>query len=210
MSVLVLAEALAITQLKLTETLGKNCAIRVHRALNDGLIDTILQVDAYKFRQELRYRREEIIQHSLAPGFILITAECDAEPLGIVYGYKEPDGEFFLDTLASMVEGRGIGHMLATLIITHAENTGHKHVTLYTEEQDEKGRLLRRFYQKMGFTYLGTEPEKGDVMVMKLTPEDTTSLFSRYVETLENPPIATPPTLNKNIPQPSQPILCNS
>ena len=108
-----------------------------------------------------------------------------------------------------MVEGRGIGHTLATLIIIHAENTGHNHVTLYTEEQDEKGRKLRRFYQKMGFIYLGTEPEKGDVMVMKLNPEDTTKASSTATsKPLRTPPIATPPTLNKNIPQPPQPLPC--
>ena len=130
MSAPTLAEAIAATQSKLNDTLGTNCTIRVHRALNDQLIDTILRVDAYKFRQELRYRREEVIEHSLSPGFILITAECGAEPLGICYGYDEADEGFFLDTLASMVEGRGIGHMLATLVIIHAENTGHKHVTI--------------------------------------------------------------------------------
>ena len=210
MSAPILVETIAATTAKLNETLGTNCTIRVHRALNDPLIETILQVDAYKFRQELQYRRDEVIEHSLSPGFILITAECGTEPLGIVYGYDEPDGGFFLDTLASMVEGRGIGHMLATLVIIHAENTGHKHITLYTEEQDEKGRLLRRFYQKMGFTYLGTEPDKGDIMTMQLAPEETTGLFARYVAKPQNPPTATQPTLNKNITQTPQPIPCNS
>jgi len=81
----ILAEAIAATTAKLNETLGTNCTIRVHRALNDPLIETILQVDAYKFRQELQYRRDEVIEHSLSPGFILITAECGTEPLGIVY-----------------------------------------------------------------------------------------------------------------------------
>ena len=137
------------------------------RSLNEDLIETILKVDAYKFRQELRYRREEIIEHSGNPGFILITAEPNGQPLGIVYGYDEPDGGFFLDTLASMVEGRGIGHTLATLITIHAENTAHNHVTLYTEEEDEQGRKLRLFYQKMGFVYLCTEADKGDVMVLQ-------------------------------------------
>lgn len=205
-----LAEALAATKAKLLETLGTNCSVQIHRAINDSIIETILKVDAYKFRQELQYRSEEVIEHSLSPGFILITAECGAEPLGIVYGYDEPNDGFFLDTLASMVEGRGIGHMLSTLIIIHAENMGHKHVTLYTEEQDEKGRQLRRFYQEMGFTYLGTEPDKGDIMKMQLTHKETTGLFARYIAKPQNPPIKTQPTLNKNIIQTPQLIPCNS
>ncbi len=175
------AEATTATEAKLRQTMGPDCTIHVHTTLNDALIQTILQVDAYKFRQELQYRREEVIEHSNNPGFILVTAECGGQPLGIVYGYDEPDGGFFLDTLASMVEGRGIGHTLATLIILHAENTAHRHVTLYTEEEDEKGRKLRRFYQKMGFTYLGTDLSKGDVMKLQLTPETTRELYTRYI-----------------------------
>jgi len=176
------AEAITAIEAKLRQTMGPDCTIHVHTNLNDSLIQTILQVDAYKFRQELQYRREEVIEHSNNPGFILITAECSGQPLGIVYGYDEPEGGFFLDTLASMVEGRGIGHTLATLIILHAEEIAHGHVTLYTEEEDEKGRKLRRFYQKMGFAYLGTDISKGDVMRLQLTPEATRELYARYIE----------------------------
>jgi len=80
-----------------------------------------------------------------------------------------------------MVERKGIGHTLATLIVVHAQNTGHNHVTLYTEEQDEKGRQLRRFYEKMGFVYLDTEPRKGDVMKLQVTSERTRELYMRYI-----------------------------
>lgn len=196
-----LAEAITATQKKLDQTLCLNCSIQIHHALNDTLTQTILQVDAYKFRQELQYRKEEVLEHANNPGFILITAECDGQPLGIVYGYNEPDNGFFLDTLASMVEGKGIGHTLATLIILHAQNHGYKHVTLYTEEQDEKGRLLRRFYQKMGFAYLGTEQDKGDVMVLQLIPEKTFELYTRYVTNAIQQPQVPTPTINENIPQ---------
>jgi hypothetical protein len=175
------AEATTVTEAKLRQTIGPNCTIRVHTTLNDALIQTILQVDAYKFRQELQYRREEVIEHSNNPGFILITAECGGQPLGIVYGYDVPEGGFFLDTLASMNEGKGVGHTLATLIIIHAQNTGHTYMTLYTEEKDEKGRMLRKFYQKMGFVYLGTDSDKGDVMNFQITPEKTTELYVRYI-----------------------------
>jgi GNAT superfamily N-acetyltransferase len=139
-------------------------------------------VDAQKFREELRYRHEEVLEHSYIPGFLLLLVECGGQPIGIVYGYNEPENGFFLDTLASMVERKGIGHTLATLILVHAVNNGHSHVTLYTEEQDEKGRQLRKFYEKMGFVYLGTEPRKGDVMRLQITPEKTRELYARYIE----------------------------
>jgi GNAT superfamily N-acetyltransferase len=176
-----LAEAVAATKAKLDEILCTNCTIQIHHRLNDSLIQTILKVDAQKFREELRYKHEEVLEHSYIPGFMLILVECGDQPLGIVYGYDEPENGFFLDTLASMLERQGIGHILATLIIVHAQNTGYHHVTLYTEERDEQGRQLRKFYEKMGFVYLGTEPRKGDVMRLQVTPEWTRELYRKYI-----------------------------
>ena len=175
------AEALTATQTRLNQIQGTNCTLQVHHRLNDALIQTILQIDAQKFREELRYRHDEVLEHSNIPGFLLILAECGGQPLGIVYGYDEPENGFFLDALASIVEKKGIGHTLATLIAIHAQNTAHTHVTLYTEERDEKGRQLRKFYEKMGFVYLGTEPRKGDVMKLQITPEKTGELYTRYI-----------------------------
>jgi len=176
-----LNEAIAATNTRLKQVLGTDCTIQIHHKLNDSLIQTILKVDAQKFREELRYRHEEVLEHSSIPGFLLILAECGGQPTGIVYGYDEPRNGFFLDTLASMVEQKGIGHILATLIVIHAQNKGYTHVTLYTEEQDDKGRQLRKFYEKMGFVYLGTEPRKGDVMKLQVTPEGTRELYQRYI-----------------------------
>jgi GNAT superfamily N-acetyltransferase len=177
-----LAEAVTATKARLDKILGSDCTINIHHRLNDSLIHTILTVDAKKFREELRYRHEEVLEHSYIPGFLLLLAECGGQPIGIVYGYDKPENGFFLDTLASIVERKGIGHTLATLIVVHAVNTGHSHVTLYTEEQDEKGRQLRKFYEKMGFVYLGTEPRKGDVMKLQISPEKVRELYSRYIE----------------------------
>ena len=176
-----LAEAVAATKARLNQILGVDCTLHVHYKLNDALIQTILQVDAQKFREELRYKHEEVLDHSSIPGFLLFLAECGRKPIGLAYGYDEPGNGFFLDTLASMVERKGIGHTLATLIVVHAQNMGHNHVTLYTEEQDEEGRQLRKFYEKMGFVYLATEPRKGDVMRLQVTPERTRELYTRYI-----------------------------
>ncbi len=180
-SVPTLAEAVAATKARLSQIVGKDCTIQIHHRLNDSLVHAILQVDAQKFREELRYRHEEVLDHSSIPGFLLILAECGGQPLGIVYGYDEPENGFFLDTLASMVERKGIGHTLATLIVVHAQNAGKSYVTLYTEEQDEKGRQLRKFYEKMGFIYFGTEPHKGDVMKLNISPELASKLYAKYI-----------------------------
>jgi GNAT superfamily N-acetyltransferase len=177
-----LEEALEATQKKLIKTIGTNCTINVYRTLNDQLLQTIIKVDAQKFREELRYKREEILEHSHINGFTLILIECSSQPLGLAYGYDDPQTDgFFLDTLASMAERKGIGHILVTLLLIHSQNRGHNQVTLYTEEKDEKGRPLRRFYEKMGFSYFGTEQYKGDVMKIHLNSEKIQKLYEKYI-----------------------------
>jgi GNAT superfamily N-acetyltransferase len=177
-----LATALETTQKKLTEILGEHCTVKAHATLNDNLLKIIINIDNQKFREELRYEHEDILEHGRLKGFMLIIAECEDQPIGMTYGYDELQSKgYFLDTLASMIEGKGIGRILATLLLIHCQNKGYKHVTLYTEERDEKGRQLRRFYEKMGFTYIGTEEGKGDIMQIQLTDEKVSNLYAKYV-----------------------------
>jgi GNAT superfamily N-acetyltransferase len=176
-----LAEAIQKTQLRLAETISQGCRVDIHRALTPDLIKTILYVDSKKFREELRYKQAEVLFHGSLRGFMLILAHCGDMPLGLAYGYDEGENGFFLDTLASVVENKGIGSILATLTIIYALETSHNHVTLYTEERDEKGRRLRRFYEQIGFKFLGSEERKGDVMRMQLDQEKTTTLYNKHI-----------------------------
>ena len=175
------AEAIQRTQRRLEETLGQGCAIDIYHALAPELVKTILYVDSQKFREELQYKQEEVLIHGSLRGFILILVHCGDESLGLAYGYDEGENGFFLDTLASIVEGKGIGSILATLIVIHALETNHSNVTLYTEERDEKGRRLRRFYEQIGFKYLGSKEGKGDVMHMQLDQDKIATLYTKHI-----------------------------
>jgi GNAT superfamily N-acetyltransferase len=175
------AEAMQRTQRRLEETLSQGCTIDTHLALTPDLIKTILYVDSQKFREELQYKHEEVLFHGSLRGFILLLAHCGDMPLGLAYGYDEGENGFFLDTLASMVESKGIGSILATLMIIYALETNHNYVTLYTEERDEKGRKLRRFYEQIGFKFLGSEERKGDVMHMQLDQEKIATLYTKHI-----------------------------
>ena len=75
-----LAKAIAATKERFNQILCTDCTIQIHHNLNDSLIQTILKVDAQKFREELRYRHEEVLEHSSIPGFLLILAECGGSP----------------------------------------------------------------------------------------------------------------------------------
>ena len=176
-----LAEAMQVIQRRLEETLGHGCTIEIHRDLTSDLLKTILFVDSQKFREELQYEQEEVLTHGSLTGFILLLAHCNDRPIGLAYGYNDAEKGFFLDTLASIVESKGIGSVLATLILVHALETGRSHVTLYTEERDEKGRQLRRYYERIGFKYLGTEEGKGDVMRMQLDPDKVAALYRKHI-----------------------------
>ena len=181
-----LATAMETTQRILSETLGGHCVVKAHRTLNDTLLKVIIDIDNQKFREELRYEHEDVLEHGRLKGFILILAERNDQPIGMTYGYDEPQPiGYFLDTLASMTEGKGIGRILVTLLLINCQNKGYKHVTLYTEERDEKGRQLRRFYEKMGFTYLGTEEGKGDIMQIQLNDEKVYDLYAKYIANKE-------------------------
>ena len=175
------AEAIQRTQRRLEETLGQGCAIDIYHALAPELVKTILYVDSQKFREELQYKQEEVLIHGSLRGFILILVHCGDESLGLAYGYDEGENSFFLDTLASIVEGKGIGSILATLIVIHALETNHSNVTLYTEERDENGRRLRRFYEQIGFKYLGSKEGKGDVMHMQLDQDKIATLYTKHI-----------------------------
>jgi GNAT superfamily N-acetyltransferase len=175
------AEAMQSTQRRLEETLGQGCTIDTHLALTPDLIKTILYVDSQKFREELQYKHEEVQFHGSLRGFFLILAHCGERPLGLAYGYEEGENGFFLDTLASVLESKGIGSILATLMIIYAHETKHNHITLYTEERDEKGRRLRRFYEQIGFKFLGSEEGKGDVMRMQLDQEKIANLYTKHI-----------------------------
>jgi GNAT superfamily N-acetyltransferase len=175
------AKAMQRVQRRLEKILGQGCRIDTHQALTPDLIKTILYVDSQKFREELQYEHEEVLFHGSLRGFTLILVHCGDRPLGLVYGYDEGENDFFLDTLASMVERKGIGSILVTLIIIYALETNHNYVTLYTEERDEKGRKLRRFYEQIGFKFLGSEEGKGDVMRLQLDQEKIATLYTKYI-----------------------------
>lgn len=175
-------EALKSAEERLTHALSMPVRVVLHRHLSPELSEAIATIDRAMFRTELRYTIEEISESATKEDYIAITAETDAV-IAVSYGYAGEDG-YFLDTLATTVERKGIGSTLATLLILYAAERGYPQITLYTEKTDEKGRRLREWYKRaLGFTYKSTIPRKGDVMVLDLTPEAVEGLYARHVAT---------------------------
>ncbi len=175
--------ALRAAQERLTRILGEECVVRIHVELDDGLINVVEGIDHEKFRQELWYDPEEIRRRSDERGFVLFLVVCGGRPVAFLYGYEDAERSgFFLDEVATLVEGRGVGTILVSLLLMYCYDVGYGSVRLYTEEDDERGRHLRRFYENIGFQRIGSTPEEGVEMRLKLEAAMLREVYTKYIE----------------------------
>lgn len=164
-------EAKILAEKKLTGNLGEKCHIVTRKSLSKESIASIRNIESNAFRAELRNNREEMIARGNKKDFFLLILHHDRNPIGILYGYQDPMKEsgFFLDTVATTIEGKGIGSTLIALAMLHALETGYQLIILRTEEEDEKGRKLRHFYENLGFQVFSYDPlAKSIVMQIEL------------------------------------------
>jgi GNAT superfamily N-acetyltransferase len=161
-----LKDAIHAAEAKLEKTLGRECRISIHTQMSDEFTQAVERIDHEKFRPELQYSVEELMERTGNTGFVLLMLACDGEPTAFFYGYThEVDvSKFFLDTVATHIERKGIGSMLVILALVYSHDVGYRSVELYTEEVDEKGRRLTKFYEGMGFKVIDRDPERGVIM----------------------------------------------
>jgi len=167
-----LEDALNAAEKKLGDALKKSCRLGVHVRMSEELTEVVEQIDHEKFRPELQYTLVELTERCEKGGFLLFTLTCDGEPTAFLYGYTEEADviKFFIDSIATRVEGKGIGSILATLALVYCYDTGYSSVELFTEEVDDKGRHLVKFYESLGFQLVGDDPDNGIVMSHDLQP----------------------------------------
>jgi D-alanine-D-alanine ligase len=154
----------------LTEALGGSCHITIKNAMDEETIRYIQLIESKSFRPELQYSVDELISRAKNEDFFMVTAYLWEHPMAFAFGYRDPRERdaFYIDTVASTIEGRGVGSALITLTLLHCLQGGYKLVNLHTEEVDEKGRMLRRFYERLGFEPLQNNPVEGLLMRMRL------------------------------------------
>ncbi len=168
---------------RLGTLLGEPVKVSVHVSLDRKLIDEIIKIESTMFRGELRYSLWEIMARSERPGFALITVRQGREPVAFFFGYEDPElpGGYYGDTMASTVEGKGVGSGLFSLVHIYCYENGYSHFTCHTEEVDEKGRKLRDWYLAMGMEHVDTSPEHGDLMRVRLTPGHVNWMYHRHI-----------------------------
>ena len=167
-----LEDAISAAEVMLGKTLGRECRISIHTQMSYKFAKAVERIDHEKFRPELQYTLEELMERLGNTGFVLFMLTCDGEPTAFFYGYTHEvdNSKFFLDTVATHIEGKGIGSTLVTLALVYSHDVGYRSVELYTEEVDERGRHLVKFYEGMGFKVIDRDPERGVVMRSELDP----------------------------------------
>jgi RimJ/RimL family protein N-acetyltransferase len=178
-----LEDALKRSEQRLSKKLGESITIHFQTYLDDKLIEKITEIDHEKFRTELWYSKDELLEKSHKKDFICLIVHLNGEPVAFLYGYDDEFDPhwFFLDEIATRFEGKGIGKVMIVLLLVYCFELNYTYVTLYTEDQDEKGRRLREFYENLGFTYMGTDPQVGVIMKYEIREEELAKLYNRVM-----------------------------
>jgi len=178
-----LEDALVAAEERLRGALGRDCRIDIHVNLSEELARAVERIDHERFRPDLQYTLEDLRDRGGKGGFALFVLTCGGEPTAFLYGYTdEQDGaKFFIDSVATLIEGKGIGSILVTLALVYCYDTGYGSAGLYTEEVDEGGRHLVKFYEDLGFHVVGEDPDRGVVMSSELEPSKLRSACVRYI-----------------------------
>ena len=165
------------------ERLEQDCSITVHTHLSDKLIAQLEGIDHEKFRRELWYTSDDFLEKTKQKDFVCFVLSVSHEPVAFLFGYDykdEPQG-FFLDEVATHIEGKGLGKILITLLFVYCYELGYNSVVLYTEDLDQERRPLREFYEHMGFYIATTDPTLGVIMRHNIEEKSLKALYKRVM-----------------------------
>jgi GNAT superfamily N-acetyltransferase len=175
-------DAVESAQRKLSLALEGPCEISLHDGLDEGLIAEIEAIDSERFREELRYDRDELASRGRMEGFMCLLVRLEGAPIAYDFGYDDEDeGAFFSDSSATLIERKGIGSTLTALEAVYCYGSGYGAVKMTTEEEDEAGRLLRSFWERLGFRTVSSDPAEGTEMRLELTSRAVRELSDKYI-----------------------------
>jgi hypothetical protein len=169
---------------RLGTLLGDPVKISVHLTFDRALIDEVIRVDSHMFREELRYTVWDLIKRGEKEGFFLLLVRQRREPLAFFFGYEDVEfpGGFYGDDMASLIEGKGVGGSLFTLVHVYCYENGYTHFSCHAEEVDEKGRRLRDWYKTVAeMDLVKASQEEGDLLRVELTPEHINWMYHRHI-----------------------------
>jgi len=177
-----LRDGLAKAEIKLGSVLGSECRITVHHDFPKGLVQVVEEIENRKFRSELQYTFNELVERSKRPGFTCILFTLDGEPFAFDLGYSDvEEGAYFGDSAATLIERKGVGAVLTALDALYCWDAGYKSVKMITEEEDQTGHRLREYWERFGFRVTGVDSKVGVEMRLDLTPANVKALCDKYI-----------------------------
>jgi len=173
-----------ITNKFLKRHFGNHFHITMETKLDPLKISSIQLIDTKNFRKELRYSVEEFIERIKHPDFYSLLIYNQDLLLAFLFGYRDEslDGAFYLDTIASILQRKGIGTLLLHCACVICYLMGFEYMTLRTELKDEKGQHPFEFFKKNGFYRIECPPEEGIAMKKEFTENDVIT----YLDMLKN------------------------
>lgn len=173
-----LDDRVKIAESILGSKLGVDIKIEFYKFLDSELVESLVEIDHEKFRPELWYSQEDFLSRMNYNNFICIVAYISETPIAFIFGYDDEPTTYYIDEVASRIEGKGLGSALIILFLLYCIKFGYRFVSLYTEEQDEKNRKLRGFYEHLGFNYVHTDPKLGDLMRFELSENTLSRMYA--------------------------------
>ena len=156
-------ELLKNAEAHLSKRTGLKFRVMITNSLSKELTSDLMEIENKAFRSELRYTIEEFLERAKKRNFLLLAVYACSKPIGFAFGYEDNNESFYLDTLATLIEGKGIGTILFRLISIFCFKKGFRHITTSTESGD-KERSPIRFYEKMGFYRIPCVSSEGIAM----------------------------------------------
>ena len=128
-------------------------------------------IEIHSFRESLRYNTEELQTRMNKNQVLLLFILVGERPEGMILGYpveRNQGAAFYLDTFAVKTRGKGIGGVMLSSIIQWAKLNEFTTIELDTEDKNEAGIPLQRFYENMGFVVQRIEDDGNITMSLTL------------------------------------------
>ncbi|MFW9981299.1 MAG: GNAT family N-acetyltransferase [Candidatus Thorarchaeota archaeon] len=120
------------------------------------------ELEAHSFRESLRYDSDELLAILNEEDALFLFIVVNESPEGVILGYpiKRIQGTtFYLDTFAIKIRGKGIGRIVLRSLIEWANENEFKAIEIDTEDMNEIGVPLRKFYEDFGFVVQSIEDD---------------------------------------------------
>ncbi|RDE13837.1 MAG: hypothetical protein C4K49_08120 [Candidatus Thorarchaeota archaeon] len=163
---------------ELTRVIGRPTKLVFPSTMDDIYYKWFKTIEATAFREELRYSAEEILERVEKPDLLLFFVTTGQEALAFILGYRletEWEPTFYIDTIAVRQQGRGVGSLIMNAVMAWARVKKYRAIVLDTEEKNEKGLPLRRFYEKLGFVLFDSDETGNLTMRLRLSSKDMRS-----------------------------------